>query len=175
MIYFNDPKADTTILVDVRGVRRTETLFAETITASSAERYEPIYTLREQDKDGLPSAYRIYMESIDEADAALKLVGSYSHWRKLCGLKWFMEGRPEVGFEGLNQWREDMRARDATAAKLALMTLAQSGNVTAANTLLKESTKGSVGRPKKSTEKEDKNTAHIRAIHKELLGKNKGE
>lgn len=168
---FKDPEADHSVLVDVRGVRRTETLFLETCHPDRAEKYEPLYTLREQDKDGLPSAYRIFMDSVDEHDAALKLVGSYSHWRKLCSLKWFVEGREEVGFTGLRQWREDMSARNATQARAALMALAQTGNVTAAKALLDEATKGSVGRPRKAKEKDDTTSASIRAIHKDLLGK----
>lgn len=119
------------------GVQITEALFEETIQGSSRQSFEPIYTLRDYEYKGKPSAYYIYINSIDEADAALKLVGSLAHWRKLCSLKWFIKGRKEVGFEGLSQWREDMKNRDRTFAKNVLLTEAKLGNVTAARALEK--------------------------------------
>ena len=61
----------------------------------------PIYSMRDTEYNELPSAYLIYMHSIDEYDAATKLVGSLKHWRKLLAATWFMEGNPLKGFEGL--------------------------------------------------------------------------
>ena len=75
------------------------------------------------------------MTSVDEAEASMKLVGSRAHWRKLCSLKWFIKGRPDRGLEGLEKWRLDMAARDATVAKRVLMETCLSGNVTAAKAL----------------------------------------
>lgn len=167
---FKDPSADQSVLLDSRQARKTETLFAESISYNSKQKYTPLYTLREQEKDGLPSAYQIYMHSVDETDAALKLVGSLSHWRRLCGLKWFMEGAQEMGHEGLLQWREDMRARDATTAKSQLLDQAATGNVAAARKLYDEATKNKVGRPKKPEEKQDDNSSNIKQLHKSLLG-----
>jgi len=132
---FNDPEIDTSALKDGRGQQRTESLFHEVIQPSSRLKYEPLYSLRDYEHKGYPSAYLIYMNSIDERDAALKLVGSMSHWRKLCACEWFLEGRIEVQFEGLEQWREDMIARDATLAKEVLMKNTSQGNVTAAKAL----------------------------------------
>lgn len=126
---------------DRRGVSKTESLFHETIQPSIRKNYTPIYSLRDYDNKGYPSAYNIYMESIDERDAALKLVGSMSHWRKLCSLNWFMEGRTEVQFEGLNQWRLDMAARDATEARRVLQEQMKDNNVTAARAVLAETKK----------------------------------
>lgn len=168
---FKDPRADQSVLLDSRQARKTETLFAESISSASKQKYDPLYTLREQSKDGLPSAYQIYMHSIDEADAALKLVGSLAHWRRLCGLKWFMEGAQEMGHEGLIQWREDMRARDATAAKRVLQDQASTGNVAAARKLYDEATKKKVGRPKDVADASEVKTAsNIKELHKTLLG-----
>lgn len=166
---FQDPEADQSVLLDDRQARKTETLFLESISSNSKKKYEPIYTLREQEKQGLPSAYQIYMHSIDETDAALKLVGSLGHWRRLCGLKWFMEGAEQMGHEGLRQWREDMKARDLSTAKRQLMDQAAGGNVNAAKKLMDEANKGRVGRPKKEDpikkEREDK----IAQLHKKFI------
>lgn len=165
---FKDSEEDMSVLLDARGARKTETLFLESISSRSKERYEPLYTLREQEKQGLPSAYQIYMHSIDEADAALKLVGSLSHWRRLCSLKWFMEGAEQMGHEGLKQWREDMKARDATRAKSQLMAMAAAGNVPAARKLYEESTKKPVGRPKKDPEAERRED-NVAQLHKQFF------
>lgn len=43
---FKDPAADQSDLLDVRGVRKTETLFLESISTASKANYEPLYTLR---------------------------------------------------------------------------------------------------------------------------------
>lgn len=100
------------------------------------------YTLKNEDVEyngkQKVSAYQVYMHAIDEYDAAIKLVGSMKHWRKLCGLKWFIEGIPEHSFEGLDSWREDMRLRDESRAKKQLMDSAMSGNVAAQKVLFGE-------------------------------------
>lgn len=117
------------------GVQLTEALFIETIQAVVRDKYTPVYSLRDYDNRGKPSAYQIYMHATDESEAALKLVGSYSHWRKLCSLKWFLHGRKDVGHDGLMNWRKDMLHRDRTAAKKQLQIQAELGNVTAARAL----------------------------------------
>lgn len=119
---------------DRRGALKTELLFQETIKADRLDNYQPLYTLKEFDNE-LPSAYRIYMGAVDEYDAAMKLLGSMRHWRRLCGLKWFMDGIPQVGFDGLKSWRKDMEMRDRSKAKKQLMEKADEGVVSAQRTL----------------------------------------
>ena len=126
---------DMTQFKDSRGAHKTESLFIETISPKSAEKYTPVYSLRDYDNKDFPSAYNIFMECTDEYEAALKLVGSMSHWRKLCRLKWFMEGIEIAQFEGLKVWREDMLARDASTSKAILIEETEEGNVTAAKAL----------------------------------------
>lgn len=128
-------KLDMSIMKDKRGAHRTESLFVEVISPQSAETYTPVYSLRDYDNKGYPSMYNIFMAATDEHEAALKLVGSLAHWRKLCKLKWFMEGRELAQFEGLRVWREDMLARDASTAKATLIEETEEGNVTAAKAL----------------------------------------
>lgn len=114
------------------GVYLTEGLFVETDRSGETA----MYSLKVDGQDGYPSAYRIFMESVDEYEAAMKLVGNLDHWKKLCSLKWFVEGRPEVGHIGLNAWREHMTLRDESMAKKILMEKAQQGDTAAAKKLL---------------------------------------
>lgn len=121
---------------DKRGAHKTESLFVETIQGHVAKKYEPLYSLRDYDHKGYPSAYQIYMDSVDEYEAAMTLLGSMTHWRKLCSLKWFIEGRPECQFDGLASWRLDLEARDHSTAKKTLIEEAENGSVAAARALL---------------------------------------
>ena len=156
---FLDSEADRSVLKDVRGVIKTQSLFLESQPYKMREKYPPLYSLTEEEREGLPSAYQIYMHSTDEYEAAMKLVGSMRHWRRLCELDWFMEGIPEKMCEGLSQWREDMRLRDASAAKRNLMNAASNGDTSSARKLLDTSTpkaaKAPVGRPKQEKPPKD--------------------
>lgn len=130
---FSNITSDKSDLKDVRGHKRTKSLFIDhkpDITLN-----ETFYTLRDYEREGYPSAYIIYMTSVDEAEAAMKLVGSMAHWEKLCNLKWFLEGYSPVGHRGIESWRRDMAARDETSAKKSLIQEAEMGNVTAAKAL----------------------------------------
>ena len=149
---FSDPSADRCVLKDGRGVIKTRSLFLEAQPYKLREKYPPLYSLTEEEREGLPSAYQIYMHSTDEYDAAMKLVGSLRHWRKLLDSEWFMEGIEGTMFEGLNQWREDMMLRDASRSKKQLQAAAAQGDTASARKLLDTATpkqqKAPVGRPK---------------------------
>jgi hypothetical protein len=154
---YQDLSKDRAALVDAQGRMRSANLFLETHDGS--KNYDPMYSLRYHDGNGLPSAYLIYMTSVDEYDAATKLVGSMRHWRKLCDSIWFMDGRSEKGFEGLTQWREDMIARDASAGKSALMKQVKKGDTSAARKIIdmaKPAAAPKVGRPGTKADKEAK-------------------
>jgi hypothetical protein len=142
---FKYPACDKGILVDDLRRMRTANLFLE---SSPRSEREPLYSLRTMETNGFPSAYQIYMTSIDEYDAALRLVGSLRHWRKLLGCKWFLNGDVARGYEGLIQWREDMRMRDTSLGKGVLIKRAIDGDTSAARKILDSSTTGAaVGRP----------------------------
>jgi hypothetical protein len=119
----------------LNGICLTEGLFAETISENTRANRDPVYSLREDDIKGYPSAYQIYMNSIDEVEAAYKLVGSLYHWNKLLELDWFLEGIPQLSFTGVKQWREDLRQRDQMIAKAVIFTAAKAGDVSAARAL----------------------------------------
>lgn len=149
---FKDKSVDRSCLKDTMGRYLTQALFYETARPDTP--YQAIYCMGES-KKGLPSARDIYLESIDEYDAALKLVGDLGHWRRLTSqnergeysCNWFMMGTE--AFEGLLQWREDMRLRDESMAKARLMEQSDLGNVTAAKALMEASkVKNNAGRPK---------------------------
>ena len=167
---FLDPRMDASQLRSKNGRRFTAALFLETAIADyTTDVPAPLYTLRESEARGLPSAYCIYISSTDEYEAAMKLVGSMAHWDILCKAPWFM-GEPEglaqypnlMGFDfpGLNAWRRDMALRDNSYAKRQLMDHAAAGDVGAARKLLDESNhalhgKRDVGRPKRAKKGEE--------------------
>ena len=149
----NAEAEDMTELRDSRGAQRTENLFVE--VSQTKDKYKPLYSLKSYHQtDEYPSAYLIYMASVDETDAALKIVGSLAHWRKLCKLKWFRDGRPEHAFEGVESWRRDMADRDKSEAKRVLLSQCREDNVTAARALEKLATEQSKSTPKSSKKSE---------------------
>lgn len=155
--------------IDRRGALKTELLFAETIKPDRLENYQPLYTLKEQNT-GLPSAYQIYMGSVDEYDAAMKLLGSMRHWRRLCGLKWFVDGIPAVGFDGLKSWRKDMEMRDKSKAKKQLLESAEAGSVSAQRAFyLNEDVKKRPTKTKKEMDADRTNYDRINNI-KQIFG-----
>lgn len=126
-------------LLGDNGIQLTQGLFVE---------FDPKapYTMQVRDKQTKNghtaiSVYQVYMDSIDEYDAAMRIVGNLEHWRKLCGLKWFREGIAGVVSIGLDQWREDMAMRDASKAKEQLIKSVESSNVNASKFLYEASTK----------------------------------
>jgi hypothetical protein len=118
--------------------------------AATRKDLPPLFTLKLEPHKGLPSAYQIYMDSVDEYDAATKLAPNMKVWDTLVNCNWFREGDPRHAHDGLKVWREHMKARDASLAKKILQEQAKEGNITAAKTLLAESkAKTPVGRKSK--------------------------
>lgn len=135
------PEIDHSALRATNGVMYTESLFMETLsTKMKKSGHKPPFTLKEKSTEDLVSIYEVYMDSVDETEAALVLFGSLPHWKKMTSLKWFMNGRPEVGFPGLIQWRKDMWDRDRSSAKKTLISLTRQNNVTAAKALYQMAT-----------------------------------
>lgn len=97
------------------------------------------YTLKLENQEKNNRTYvslcKVFLESVDEYDAAMRLVGNWKHWQRLCENRWFSEGWEQFNFEGLNSLRETMKARDRSSAKAQLLHAAQQGNVTAAKIL----------------------------------------
>lgn len=133
------------------GTRLTQGLFYEFPNSDE----DAPYTLKERDLIKGDKTYvslsRVYLESADEYEAAMRLVGSWNHWQKLVKLKWFSQGIEQFSFEGIESLRATMAARDRSLARKKLIEAAEQGNVTAAKALLDAAPKQKVGRPEKGT------------------------
>lgn len=132
-------KEDFNKLVASNGCFSILQMFFETSTPATRDRLPPIFTLKPRPHKGLPSAYEIYMDSIDEYDAATKLAPSLRVWEQLVNANWFREGDPTHAHDGLVAWRGHMRARDASLAKKVLLDQTIDGNTTAARAVLANS------------------------------------
>ena len=122
--------------------------FWELSSPANRIKHPPIFTLKQAEFKGLPSAYQVYMESIDEYDAASKLVPNMKIWDDMTKPSgWFFKGDMTRSHQGLEVWREHKRAKDASEMKGLLKKKAKGGDTTAAKALLQETkTKAPVGR-----------------------------
>lgn len=91
--------------------------------------YPTLWTTKGHEVQGHPSAYEVYMDSIDEFDAGIKLAGSILNWKVISREdSWFYK-------EHLCEWREHMAMRDASLAKQKIIENTKAGQTTAANSL----------------------------------------
>ncbi len=72
----------------VNNNRLLKSLFWEEV---KADKSSCVYTLKDQDHEGYPSFYRLYMEIDDptEWEVAQQLVDGWEHWEMLCSCGWF--------------------------------------------------------------------------------------
>lgn len=167
---FSHPDKDRSILKDAMGRYRTN-LFHE-FNIQNQEDYPPLYTMRENPWLGLPSAYQIYMYSDSEHTAAMKLVGSWAHWKRLLASPSFMKG-PDTGYQwtGLEGWRLEKRLREEALAYTQLKEAAENGNVQAQK-LIYEGRAAKRGRPsKEEIQRAAKEAADCTRELKEDLGR----
>lgn len=96
------------------GVRYTKQLFLETSYEIPKEDKACVYTLKDQDHEGYPSLYRLYMACPDptEWDFANTHLDGWAHWEQLCDTSWF---RPYV-----DRWRKEkeLKARSDALRKV---------------------------------------------------------
>ena len=99
---------DQARLRSTNNIMKTEGLFIEYASKinSTAHRYnaEPVYTLRDSDRTDYPSMYLIYMDSATEYEAAIRLLGSWRHWKKLC--------QSPIFTPYLEEWQEERKIRE---------------------------------------------------------------
>jgi len=143
-------------LYDNRNCFMTQGIFFETSLPDLRRRHPPSYTLKLKpyhfNGEKLPSAYQIYMESVDEYEAAIKLVGNMSNWERLTRTNWFTKGRvsPAPTHLGLDTWREHKKQKDVSAALEVLKAKSEEGDTNATKALLAEYKKiEKAGRPNK--------------------------
>lgn len=139
--------------LEASGRYRTDSMFYERINWNGTRTdIEPVYYLNEV-KDSDKNLYKIFINSLDEYDFAIKAFGSKAHLDRLRNTKWFSEGfRGCSTFRGYDCWAEDMRQRDESYAKRILKDKADDGDVGAAKKLAdmaKQPKVSTAGRPKK--------------------------
>jgi hypothetical protein len=130
------------------GTRFTKSLFYET---TLADKSTVVYTLKDEDHQGFPSLYRLYMEACDpfEWRFANQYLQDWQHWNQLCELSWF---KPLV-----TRWRAELDLKLKSEALSHIITEARSERREAftANKYLLEKgwqakDKDDVGRPSKA-------------------------
>lgn len=130
---------------DTEGRWRTQSLFRETFPGN-AEKYPPVFTLREHDYKGLPSFRRLFLEIGDPTGYkfAMSILGSYDHWKKLCASEWFQAE--------LREWTSELQVKHASEAMEKIKEIAASDSgqsLQAAKWLIESGQQNKVGRPKK--------------------------
>ena len=148
---------DVSELTDTRGRFRISVI--RELNLRSGAKYESYYTMYDDDRHGMMSAKRVYLDSVDEYEAAIKLVGTWANWKQLLKSKEFVEG-PRAGqkssWEGLKSWREEKQIMDESKARELLWQAAEQGSVSAQR-ILYDGKKEPVGRPSKAKVKQEAN------------------
>ena len=121
---------------------------------------DPLYTARSgKTYVSLPYLFR---NSNSEYDCAIEMLGNWEHWKKLCGLEWFMTGSiMNAQFTGLNDWRAEKELAEESRAKQVILQAIEEGDLQAAKFLYDKKTKVTptkVGRPEKKVPEKTKGT-----------------
>jgi len=139
------PRTQYNMPIPDRFCKTTKALFYEYRYQTTVDDKAP-YTLKYQDfvdptGHRYKSMYQIYMNCDSEYEAAIKILGSFPHWKKLKRCSWF--------HDHIERWEEERNIRDEAIARSILVKLAETGNVTAARTLFANAnaTKKAMGRP----------------------------
>lgn len=106
------------------GTRFLKELFFE---MTSADKSNVIYTLKNEDHNGYPSLYRIYMSYEDptEYKFAIDNLADWEHWERLCECTWF---KPYI-----DKWRREAEIRQKSRALSRVLEEAESGSRDALN------------------------------------------
>lgn len=140
------PKRDDALPIDPAFRHMTKGMFYE-YRHQSTSQLQPPFTLKPYDFTDIhgveyESMYLLYMECDSEYEAAIKILGSYNHWKKLANTNWFSKH--------LEEWEMERNIRDEAIARSTLIAAAEAGNVPAANSIYKNSKGGGkVGRPER--------------------------
>lgn len=107
-------------------VGTTQALFYE-FRHQTTSTVKPPYTLKEHDWEGSVSMYQLYMQYDTEYEAAIAILGSWSHWNKLCERSWFTKHK--------DKWDAEKQVKIKAMAEQQLIRAAEEGNVPAARYL----------------------------------------
>lgn len=155
------------------GVRFLKELFFET---TSIDKTNVLYTLKNDNHEGYPSLYKIYMSYNDptEYQFAIDNLADWEHWEKLTECNWFKEY--------ISKWRREVEMREKSKALQRIIEESRSGSRESFNAnkyLLEkkwlEKETSSRGRPSKEeikslAEKEMKESSSILQEQAERLG-----
>jgi hypothetical protein len=139
------------------GIQLTQGLFYE------FNKPDAPYTLRSEDyvsQKGIEykSVSALYRDCNSEYEAAILIVESWEHWKKLCSLDWFVKGHVTsagLKYQGLDDWKEEQELRKKSISETILMKEVGKGNVTAAKFIYEQQGKQAAkGRPETKKPKE---------------------
>jgi hypothetical protein len=101
------------------GTRYLKALFFE---ETGADKSTVVYTLKDQDHEGFPSLYRLYMETNDPTEYrfATAYLDGWDHWEILTKCSWFS---PYV-----ERWRKELQLRLASSALARIMSEAKTNS-----------------------------------------------
>lgn len=148
------------------GIQLTQGLFYE------FNKPDAPYTLRSEDyvsKKGVEykSVRALYRYCESEYEAAILIVESWEHWKKLCSLDWFVTGHETssgLKYQGLNDWKEEQELRKKSESEAMLMSMVKEGNVTAAKFIYEQHGKQTVkGRPE--TKKPKAKVSNVESLY----------
>jgi hypothetical protein len=148
------------------GIQLTQGLFYE------FNKPDAPYTLRSEDyvsKKGMEykSVSALYRGCDSEYEAAILIVESWEHWKKLCSLDWFVNGHETsagLKYQGLNDWKEEQELRKKAESETKLMGMVKEGNVTAAKFMFEQHGKQATkGRPE--TKKPKEKTSNVERLY----------
>jgi hypothetical protein len=120
---------------------------------------DPVYTIGYDDTD-LPSARKIYMDSVNEYEAAVRLTPSWEYWKGM--LKTCIKIRREI-----DKWREEKYQKDQAEARRLLWEAAQKGNVSAQR-ILYEARKEEKAQQQRAKQEEHQNQKETEMLQDRL-------
>lgn len=154
------------VYTNQRGRHLTLGLFFET---TLADKTGVIYTLKDQDHEGYPSLYRLYMECADptEFEFAITHLDGWSHWQMLSNANWF---KPHI-----ERWRWELELKIKSQALRRIQEEAKEGKSSYhANKFLveggyhdKTDSKTPVGRP--SQERIKKEAERLNQMERDII------
>lgn len=122
---------------------RTKSLILEFYLSEGKRGDVPPFTLKDDDVEHegvkVRSLYKMFMESADTYDFACTHLGGIQHLNQFRKSSWFESGRGS--HRGFVSWLNDMKQRDESLAKKALLSAVREGKIQAANKLYDVSTK----------------------------------
>jgi len=99
--------------------RKSKQLFFET---TLSDKSTCLFTLKPVDHEGLPSLYRLYMETDDPTEYlfATRYLDGWDHWETLCECTWF---KPYI-----SKWRRELEIKHRALALKNIKSLANNPN-----------------------------------------------